>query len=245
MLAPLVAVATGRPHDHLSGRVLLAALALGLLCTAWAFVLFFQLMAEVIPTSALTVTFLVPVFGVLWGALFLGEPIGWFLLAGLAGILVGVALVTGSLRPEALTRLAARASLRRGRSATTHAPPPRVEGCRSVEADLASDGAPFRQVDVFTTTSHLGNPVAEVLDGEGLTTEELERVTRCTNLSEATFVLPPTPPGRRAAGAAWRQAPAHPHRDRRRGHPGRPSLSRRSPWSRMQSRRLASCSRSH
>jgi predicted PhzF superfamily epimerase YddE/YHI9 len=53
---------------------------------------------------------------------------------------------------------------------------------------------PFRQVDVFTTTPYLGNPVAVVLDGKGLTTEDMERFTRWTNLSEATFVLPPSKP---------------------------------------------------
>jgi PhzF family phenazine biosynthesis protein len=51
---------------------------------------------------------------------------------------------------------------------------------------------PFQQVDVFTSVAYAGNPVAVVLDGEGLTTEEMERFTRWTNLSEATFVLPPT-----------------------------------------------------
>jgi PhzF family phenazine biosynthesis protein len=53
---------------------------------------------------------------------------------------------------------------------------------------------PFRQVDVFTTTPYRGNPVAVVLDGEGLAAEEMQRFTRWTNLSEATFVLPPTEP---------------------------------------------------
>ena len=52
----------------------------------------------------------------------------------------------------------------------------------------------FRQVDVFTTTPYAGNPVAVVLDAEGLTTDQMERFTRWTNLSEATFVLPPTQP---------------------------------------------------
>lgn len=51
---------------------------------------------------------------------------------------------------------------------------------------------PFCQVDVFTSVAYAGNPVAVVLDGDGLTTEEMERFTRWTNLSEATFVLPPT-----------------------------------------------------
>jgi PhzF family phenazine biosynthesis protein len=51
---------------------------------------------------------------------------------------------------------------------------------------------PFRQVDVFTTTPYVGNPVAVILDGDGLTTEEMQRFTRWTNLSEATFVLAPS-----------------------------------------------------
>lgn len=48
----------------------------------------------------------------------------------------------------------------------------------------------FAQVDVFTTTPYGGNPVAVVLDAEGLSTEEMERFARWTNLSETTFVLP-------------------------------------------------------
>jgi PhzF family phenazine biosynthesis protein len=51
---------------------------------------------------------------------------------------------------------------------------------------------PFAQVDVFTDTAYLGNPVAVVLDGSGLTTEEMQRFASWTNLSETTFVLPPT-----------------------------------------------------
>lgn len=62
---------------------------------------------------------------------------------------------------------------------------------------------PFQQVDVFTATPYLGNPLAVVLDGEGLSTEEMQRFTNWTNLSEATFVLPPTPEGH-AAGADYR-----------------------------------------
>jgi len=52
----------------------------------------------------------------------------------------------------------------------------------------------FRVVDVFTTAPYAGNPVAVVLDGDGLTTEVMERFTRWTNLSETTFVLAPTQP---------------------------------------------------
>jgi PhzF family phenazine biosynthesis protein len=53
---------------------------------------------------------------------------------------------------------------------------------------------PFRQVDVFTATPYTGNPVAVVLDGEGLTTDEMQRFANWTNLSETTFVLPATAP---------------------------------------------------
>lgn len=51
---------------------------------------------------------------------------------------------------------------------------------------------PFAQVDVFTTTPYSGNPVAVVLDGAGLSTEQMERFARWTNLSETTFVLAPS-----------------------------------------------------
>jgi PhzF family phenazine biosynthesis protein len=49
----------------------------------------------------------------------------------------------------------------------------------------------FRQVDVFATGPYSGNPVAVVLDGAGLTGEEMQRFAHWTNLSETTFVLPP------------------------------------------------------
>ena len=53
---------------------------------------------------------------------------------------------------------------------------------------------PFRQVDVFSPEPLRGNPVAVVHGAEGLSTEQMERFTRWTNLSEATFLLPPTDP---------------------------------------------------
>ena len=58
---------------------------------------------------------------------------------------------------------------------------------------------PFCQVDVFADAPYLGNPVAVVLDGKGLSTEEMQRFACWTNLSETTFVLPPE-----AAGADYR-----------------------------------------
>ena len=49
----------------------------------------------------------------------------------------------------------------------------------------------FSQVDVFTETPYAGNPVAVVMQGNGLSTEEMQRFANWTNLSETTFVLPP------------------------------------------------------
>lgn len=54
---------------------------------------------------------------------------------------------------------------------------------------------PYDQVDVFTTTPYLGNPVAVVLDGAGLSTEEMQRFASWMNLSETTFVLAPATAG--------------------------------------------------
>ncbi|WP_448254473.1 PhzF family phenazine biosynthesis protein [Ottowia oryzae] len=51
---------------------------------------------------------------------------------------------------------------------------------------------PFQQIDVFTATPGYGNPVAVVLDGTGLDDAAMQHFARWTNLSETTFVLPPT-----------------------------------------------------
>jgi PhzF family phenazine biosynthesis protein len=50
----------------------------------------------------------------------------------------------------------------------------------------------FKQVDVFTRTPFLGNPVAVVLDAHALSSEDMQRIAAWTNLSETTFVLPPS-----------------------------------------------------
>lgn len=57
----------------------------------------------------------------------------------------------------------------------------------------------FAQVDVFSETAFLGNPVAVILDAEGLDDADMQRIARWTNLSETTFVLPPA-----VAGADYR-----------------------------------------
>jgi PhzF family phenazine biosynthesis protein len=52
----------------------------------------------------------------------------------------------------------------------------------------------FSQVDCFTPSAYHGNPCAVVLDGDGLDTERMQRFAHWMNLSETTFVLPPTEP---------------------------------------------------
>jgi len=69
-----------------------AVLALATLCTALAYVLYFRLMSRVGPTNAVSVTFLIPLFAMLWGALFLGEAVTAQMVAGGAIVLVGIAL---------------------------------------------------------------------------------------------------------------------------------------------------------
>ncbi len=107
VLLPFVAVRP--PVSAPSGAVVLTVLALALLPTAFGYILYFRLIANVGPTKTLTVTFLVPVFGLLWSAIFLRESVGAGTLVGLAIILSSLTLVTG-MRPGALRRPALAAS---------------------------------------------------------------------------------------------------------------------------------------
>ena len=72
-----------------------SVVALGVVCTGLAYLLYFRLVSEIGPASALTVTFLVPVFGILWGYLILGEPVGFNTIIGTILVLSGTMLVTG------------------------------------------------------------------------------------------------------------------------------------------------------
>ena len=81
-----------------------ALLGLAVLCTAWAYQLYFRLVHEVGPLGALSVTFLIPVFGVLWGVLLLGEKLGGHLLLGGSLVLLGTALANGLLKWPRLAR---------------------------------------------------------------------------------------------------------------------------------------------
>ncbi|MRW92161.1 EamA family transporter [Duganella sp. FT80W] len=87
--------------------IMAAVLALAVLCSGVAYLIYFRLIQDVGPSSALTVTFLSPLFGILWGVLFLGETVGWYTFAGAAIVITGTALVTG-FRPS--FRLSARSA---------------------------------------------------------------------------------------------------------------------------------------
>lgn len=103
MLIPLALSApplTSTPAPH----VFFSVAALGIVCSGVAYLLYFRLIADIGAAPALTVTFLIPVFGILWGVLFLGEPVGWHTLVGSLTVLSGTALVTGFSISTLLTK---------------------------------------------------------------------------------------------------------------------------------------------
>ncbi|MCE7610514.1 DMT family transporter, partial [Vibrio fluvialis] len=86
-----------------SGTEVLSVLALGIICTGLAYLLYFRLVKEIGPSPTLSVTFLIPVFGILWGYLVLGETIGLNTVLGTALVLAGTMMVT-NFSPLALLR---------------------------------------------------------------------------------------------------------------------------------------------
>jgi hypothetical protein len=74
------------------------------ICTAVAFVLYFRLINSVGPTKSITVTFLIPLFAVAFGALFLDEPVTVSMIAGGVVIIIGTALATGLVSPGVLLK---------------------------------------------------------------------------------------------------------------------------------------------
>jgi drug/metabolite transporter (DMT)-like permease len=88
------------PHEPPAAPVWLAAAALALFCTGLAYILYFRLIAHAGPANAVTVTYLVPIFAVAWGGIFLGETLSWTVVAGCVVIFAGTALATGVVRPR-------------------------------------------------------------------------------------------------------------------------------------------------
>ena len=89
-------------------QVIACALVLAIVCSGIAYLLYFRLIRDVGPTKAITVTFLVPLFGVLWGVLFLHEEVTLTTLAGGAMILAGMTLVLGFRLPGRVPQLRVR-----------------------------------------------------------------------------------------------------------------------------------------
>jgi drug/metabolite transporter (DMT)-like permease len=91
VILPLVPFAW--PERLPSAPALGAAVALGVVCTALAYILYFRLIPRIGTTRAISVTYLIPVFGLLWGRIFLDEALGLRTLIGSAIVLLGTALV--------------------------------------------------------------------------------------------------------------------------------------------------------
>jgi drug/metabolite transporter (DMT)-like permease len=91
VVLPLVAISP--PPMAISAFTIGCVLALGIVCGALAYVLYFRLIADLGATGALTVTYLIPLFAMLWGALFLAEPVTLPMVGGGALVIAGTLLV--------------------------------------------------------------------------------------------------------------------------------------------------------
>lgn len=83
------------PDSSISGRAIIAVVILGVVCTGLAFTIYYRLIANIGPTRAITVTYLVPVFAVVWGGTFLDESVTGPMALGGSVILIGTAFATG------------------------------------------------------------------------------------------------------------------------------------------------------
>jgi drug/metabolite transporter (DMT)-like permease len=95
-LGPAIAVGTAAP---LSTRGLVSGILLGVFCTGVAYILFFRLIRRIGTMRAMSVSYLIPLFGMLWGWLLLREGVTLRMGVGAILVLAGVAFATGVLRP--------------------------------------------------------------------------------------------------------------------------------------------------
>jgi drug/metabolite transporter (DMT)-like permease len=93
------------PDTMPSSPAILSVIALGVLCTGIAYTIFFRLIAVLGPSKTISVTYLIPVFGITWGIIFLGETINQWTIFGGALILLGVSLTTGVIKLKRLNNL--------------------------------------------------------------------------------------------------------------------------------------------
>lgn len=90
------------PSERPGASVVAAVIALALLSTAVAYVLYFRLIENIGPTKTLTVAYLIPLFAMLWGAIALGEAITISMILGCGLVLLGTAIANGLLTPKTL-----------------------------------------------------------------------------------------------------------------------------------------------
>ncbi|WP_394176029.1 DMT family transporter [Thalassotalea litorea] len=80
------------PEQAISTETWLATIILGVVCTALAYILYFRLLEQLGPAKAISVTYLIPVFGIIWGMLLLDEQLSFWMIIGAGLILLGVGL---------------------------------------------------------------------------------------------------------------------------------------------------------
>ena len=83
------------PEKMPSEAAIYSVFTLGILCTGVAYIIFFRLISALGPAKAISVTYLIPVFGIIWGVIFLEEVFTLKMLLGCVIIMLGVALTTG------------------------------------------------------------------------------------------------------------------------------------------------------
>lgn len=86
-----------RPEQIPDGSIWISVIALGVLCTGIAYLMFYRLIGRIGSHRAISSTFMVPMFSIVWGAIFLGEPITYYMIAGCVLVLLGVSMTTGKL----------------------------------------------------------------------------------------------------------------------------------------------------
>ena len=86
------------PSGAISASAWYAVLGLGVVCTGFAYILYFRLIENVGSAFAASVTFLIPIFGVVWGAVFLQEEVTRTMMIGCLVVLLGIALATGKVK---------------------------------------------------------------------------------------------------------------------------------------------------
>ena len=94
-IAPLLFFIPPNSAEDINWIVVASVIALGVICTGVAFLIFYKLVDDIGMPSTLTVTFLIPIFGVFWGVIFLDETVGWHTLIGTVLVIIGTMKVTG------------------------------------------------------------------------------------------------------------------------------------------------------